>query len=819
MVFPLLLAFLAIPALALDLVTAGRSTHTICVAPEASPAEQRAALELQRFVEQMSGAKLPVATGDACPARDRVRIVSGAAPMVVEQYRIETRGRDLVISGGGLRGAMYGVYALLDKLGCRWFSADVSRIPSLPTISLGTLNEMGKPAFEYREVFFTEAWDKDWSARNRVNGQNHKLDDSTGGKIQYFPFVHSFYDMIPPAKYFAEHPEYFSEIDGKRRWERGQLCLTNPDVLRLGVERVREWIRQHPEATILSVSQNDWTGWCECDRCRRVEQEEGGAHIGPVLRYVNALAAEIEKTNPGKLIDTLAYWYTERPPAKVRPRANVRIRLCPIGACEAHAYEKCPYNALFVDLLKSWAKITNQLYIWHYNTNFSHYLLPFPDFDEFTADIPLYQRNGVVGVFLQGAYAQGGGGENAQLRSYLMARMLWDPAVSVEREINDFHAAYYGPAAATMRRYFELQHEQIRSSGRGKHFWIFVQPRVPYLSADFLDRASGLFDQAEREAAGDPAVARRVRKARLPIEYVKLRRAQQFEVRADQYAPDNIEALKTRFASFVAEARSFGIQQFREHQRIEQDEQLFAAATRPFRAVTLASGDLRAVVIPMLNARVIRFGRGASGNVLRIADSGSWRYPDLSGLWAEVRADYHAGTPYEFAWNEEVRLAGNSVSVEGRAPNGLVATRSITLTGDRLATVTTVRNESKAAIPVAIQARADYSPSDDLDGTGLALAYAPGQGVAVDRLLWIPRGETSGNQTFEGSQRPNGNWRAYHRAGAPGLVHEFDLAATPRTLMSWSLRGASLITLAAWSREETLAPGASLRYEAHYRVR
>lgn len=260
MVFPLLLAFLAIPALALDLVTAGRSTHTICVAPEASPAEQRAALELQRFVEQMSGAKLPVATGDACPARDRVRIVSGAAPMVVEQYRIETRGRDLVISGGGPRGAMYGVYALLDKLGCRWFSADVSRIPSLPTISLGTLNEMGKPAFEYREVFFTEAWDKDWSARNRVNGQNHKLDVSTGGKIQYFPFVHSFYDMIPPAKYFAEHPEYFSEIDGKRRWERGQLCLTNPDVLRLGVERVREWIRQHPEATILSVSQTGQDG-------------------------------------------------------------------------------------------------------------------------------------------------------------------------------------------------------------------------------------------------------------------------------------------------------------------------------------------------------------------------------------------------------------------------------------------------------------------------------------------------------------------------------------------------------------------------------
>ncbi len=125
-------------------------------------------------------------------------------------------------------------------------------------------------------------------------------------------------------------------IDGKRREERSQLCLTNPDVLRLGVEAVERWIQQHPEATIFSVSQNDWTGWCECDKCRRVEEEEGGVHSGPLLRYVNALAAEVEKKHPDKLIDTLAYWYTEEPPAKARPRRNVRIRLCPIGACEAH---------------------------------------------------------------------------------------------------------------------------------------------------------------------------------------------------------------------------------------------------------------------------------------------------------------------------------------------------------------------------------------------------------------------------------------------------------------------------------------------------
>ena len=97
----------------------------------------------------------------------------------------------------------------------------------------------------------------------------------------------------------------------------------------------------------------------------------------------------------------------------MRPRPNVRIRLCPIGVCEAHPYEQCPYNRFFVDILQAWSKITSQLYIWHYNTNFAHYLLPFPDFDQLADSFPMYRRHGVVGLFMEGAYAAGGGGEYA----------------------------------------------------------------------------------------------------------------------------------------------------------------------------------------------------------------------------------------------------------------------------------------------------------------------------------------------------------------------------------------------------------------------
>jgi len=236
-----------------------------------------------------------------------------------------------------------------------------------------------------------------------------------------------------------------------------------------------------------------------------VEEEEGGAHSGPLLRFVNALSAEIEKKHPDKLIDTLAYQYTEDPPAKVRPRPNVRVRLCPIAACEAHPYGQCPYDAYFVKNLRAWSKITDRLYVWHYNTNFAHYLLPFPDFDELIADIPMYKQHGVVGLFMEGGVTQGGGAENAELRSYVMAKLLWDVKADANKLIDEFLDGYYGKAAKPMRAYFDLMQRQVRMApdGMGKHIWIYDRPSAPYLSDEFLANARDLvtLKEAVREQA------------------------------------------------------------------------------------------------------------------------------------------------------------------------------------------------------------------------------------------------------------------------------------------------------------------------------
>ncbi len=517
---------------ALTLVKNGKSDYSIILAPGSSPSMHHGAEELQKTIQAMSGATLPILqpeTGGTEPHKHVIVIADDAImaqrqhrkALGDEEYSIQTNANGLIIHGGAKRGAMYGCYALLeDQLGVRWFNARCTKVPKQKTITLPKLDLHGKPAFEYREPFFAEAFDKDWAVRNRTNGNSQRLDASVGGKVSYGRFVHTFNELVPPETYFDAHPEYFSMIDGQRKKGYYQLCLTNADVLKITIDKVKQWIKENPDATIFSVSQNDTYYNCQCPACRAIEAEEG-APSGPLLRFVNQVAQAIAVEHPNVLIDTLAYQWSEKPPLHVRLRPNVRIRIAPIGACFSHPLDGCSENALPLQNLKDWAKITNQIYIWHYTTNFANYLQPLPNLDEIAGDLKLFKANGVVGFFDEGAYAAGGGGEMSELKAYLLSQLMWDPSRDANAIINDYVIGVYGKAAPKVMDWLTL----LRAAGKSAHARIYDPPTAPYLTDDLLKQGVVLFDDAERLATGDARALDEVQRARMAVDYVRLMRS------------------------------------------------------------------------------------------------------------------------------------------------------------------------------------------------------------------------------------------------------------------------------------------------------
>jgi hypothetical protein len=515
------------------LANAGQSPYRIVVAADAIPSEHYAADELQHYLEKISGAKLPIVTDAEKPRSNEILLGDNAhlrrlganvdfANLGQEGFVLRTYHGRLIIAGGKPRGTLYGVYELLEhQLGVRWFTPEIEFVPPHSPLRLPALSETRIPALEYREDFWTEALrDADFAARHRLNGNHYRLTEKHGGRsVVYFPFVHSL-DLLIPRNLYQAHPEYFPWINGKRADGYVQRCLSNPDVLKLAIEHVRQWIREHPEATIISVSQNDTFNFCQCERCKAFDDAEG-SHAATLLRFVNAIAENIEKDYPSIRIDTLAYQYTRKPPKTLRPRHNVIIRLCSIECCFAHPLETCPSDAdrRFRNDILAWQPVAPLLYVWDYTPNFAHYEQPFPNFDALQPNVRFFVNHGVKGLFEQGNSSPGGYGEMGPLRAYVLARLLSDPDTNVQQDIREFLHAYYGNVADKVQEYLELLHRSVRDQGH--HARIYDPPTAAYLSADVMDAAETMFNQAEQAAENDD-IRFRVQVARLPVWFVKL---------------------------------------------------------------------------------------------------------------------------------------------------------------------------------------------------------------------------------------------------------------------------------------------------------
>lgn len=514
----------------LSLATDGRSGGCAIVhAADAAGPEKHAVQELATYLEKVTGADFEVVAGlrygtaviavgpGVARMYDPAVDLSGLGPDGIV-IRTSRRGPYLILTGGpgAPRGTLYAVYTFLaDVVGCRWWAPQAEHVPRRPNLAIPSMDVRYVPPLEYRAPFYFHAFDGDWAVRNKYNGHHARLDDKRGGKISYHGFVHTFYSLVPPAKHFQAHPEWYSQIKGRRTHHRAQLCLTNPELRAFVIGRVKELLRGAPRAGIVSVSQNDWHGRCECPACRAVEAEEDSP-AGPLLRFVNAVAEAVEKDHPAAAISTLAYQYTRKPPRRTRPRRNVIIRLCSIECSFAQPLEH-DRNRAFRDDIAGWSKISRRLYVWDYVTNFAHYVQPHPNLRVLGPNVRFFVRHGVKGLFEQGNY-QSFGGEFAELRAWVLARLCWDPTADDKQLIREFLSGYYGPAAPFIRRYIDLVHDQAERSG--VYLNIGSPPDAPFLAPEVLWQAEELFQQAARAVRTTPAVLRRVEVARLPVRYV-----------------------------------------------------------------------------------------------------------------------------------------------------------------------------------------------------------------------------------------------------------------------------------------------------------
>ncbi len=531
MIFGVTIVLNAAQSDTLTLATNGASGYIITVSAEATEQEQHAAAELASFLRQVTGATFPVET-KVDPGEQSVIAVGPSAARTIkpdldlnglgeEGIIIRSEGNHLILTGGeaASRGTLYAVYTFLEEsVGCQWWTPTASTIPNRPTLEIPRQDHRYRPPFELRDPYIWDVFNQpDWQVRNRTNGQRSGLDPARGGTVNFRGHYHSFDRMLPSKEFFKDHPEWYTEINGKREGG-GQLCLSNPEVLRLVTQKVRELLLNAPADTIVHVEQNDNQRYCQCAPCRAVDEEEGGPS-GSLIRFVNGVAEGIEAEFPKASIETLAYQYSRKPPLVTKPRANVIVRMSSIICSFSNPFHH-PQNRDFAEELEGWTKICQRVYIWDYITNFNHFLLPHPNLYVMSENLRYLAKTGVRGVFEQGAW-KSFGGEFSPLRAWLLAKLLWNPEADERQLIARFLKGYYGAAAPQIGEYIELIHQSLREQG-DYYMTMGNATPVPYLSVEILAAANALMDQAEEKVKGDAEILQRVRMVRVGVDYAVL---------------------------------------------------------------------------------------------------------------------------------------------------------------------------------------------------------------------------------------------------------------------------------------------------------
>lgn len=483
------------------------SEYQIVSPTNSSLKEQKAAKILQEFIFQVSSHRLPIS--DA-PKSDRWSIIPRVENRAITnvKYGWYSEAKNIIIFGVTQDAVLTASYQFIEKIiGCKKLAAhEPASCPEVEEIMIDfPLQYNHKPRFNYSEIYGSSSTDLEFQTWYGLD----YLEDQWG------LWGHSFSKLVSPSL-FKTHPDYFSFFEGKRR--PNQLCLSHPDVYELIKESISKLILENPDATYFSISPNDDIGFCSCRKCRPINNNENGP-MGPLLLLINRIASDF----PSKQFTTLAYGAYRKPASTILPRENVTIILSSIEVSRNLPIEQDPTGREFKKLLNQWLKLSPNLWIWDYYTQFSNYLNPFPVVHTIAHNIEYYDGMKVKGIFAQ--LAEGNYDDLTELKAYVLAKEFVADPGDKNNYVSDFIQAYYGHTASLIQNYVDLL--TLEGSKLEKKLDIYANPIFylnHYLSLKNIEKYEQLLDKANLLANTD-LVKSRVQKLQMNLLFAKIQQA------------------------------------------------------------------------------------------------------------------------------------------------------------------------------------------------------------------------------------------------------------------------------------------------------
>ncbi len=501
----------------------------IIVGAKAHSAEKFAAEDLGFWIEEITGAKLPVLNAPSGTKKTCIYVGREFAEKIFPADFRELNGTDgfavrekdgaLYLFGPKPRSSVYAVSSLLEN------NTDI--IWARPDANYGhvfskTKNlELKKTDYRDKPEFLLHGWNvvairrdeptAKWVIRNRGNYADQAEPKGKEGTLGFMEKTggHIYWWMAHPDRYFKTHPEYYgySKISGKREPET--LCLTAPGLIDVAVENLSKRIdamRVPPE--YLNIGFRDSWNMCQCEKCTApipladgkvleckslTPQEDCRYYSTRYLLFAGEIARRLKKKYPDMLFSGSGYFYSAEPPACDIPEFFL-IGFCPIGGVDSrYPILSANQNPVWKRRLTEWgSRFPGRVWFYEYYRSY------FSGYAEITGIGSIRQKIGQdlrdlkekikgPGVISELTPDSDRKFSNHTMKSewdantigaWLIARLMWNPYQDLARLEEQFFSRTYREAAPAMKKFYELLYKAWSDPARktDKGYSIFQAP-------------------------------------------------------------------------------------------------------------------------------------------------------------------------------------------------------------------------------------------------------------------------------------------------------------------------------------------------------
>ncbi|HNT33393.1 MAG TPA: DUF4838 domain-containing protein [bacterium] len=538
-----------------SVVKDGMTSWRLFVPRSAGQVERFAADELIHYVNMISGATL-----QRSDRRRNTKLIIVGVRSDLDQkslpkpklgfdgYTISVSPETIVIAGDNPRGVLYGVYDLLERLGCRWYHPqldpkDPEVVPKSASLalSMGEWSESARIEDRYywmSSLAFTIVPERvvaqlDWAAKNRYNGVSwqcvwEKIDEHLN--LMHFSGIfvqmqkrglqldgpgHSMPYFLKTQDYFDEHPDWFGLKNAQRQphggpWPATNYCTSNKEANETFMANVVDFVRKNPEIRQLDLIPADGGRPCECLLCQQRHATD------QTVELFNELSERLEKVNPDVILTTVpGYCPIELPPERSVPNGKWQGIYAHWGRNHKCSYSDADYPRR--QNLLVWASYFKRFQVCSYYAANSHQPFFGPPFlHALKADTEFYIEQGITGAFVL-EYPFGFWWNNSFNVRMGGLYPYYCPDRDPVSEIRDYAIHYYGAEAGRVLAQYFLMLGDNRNLERS---YRASRGEADAGDMDFFREMRTMIKRAEQLAEPNPIHSYRVSKLAMGMDFL-----------------------------------------------------------------------------------------------------------------------------------------------------------------------------------------------------------------------------------------------------------------------------------------------------------